>query len=162
MWIFNSNNFIMPHQFVQNKFVQEFVVISLLICAWDECFLVIFLIFQFAFWFPVAVNHGTQGKTRDCILWINGDIVHLATGGIWVHCSLILYLLIHFFFSIQFYVDYLGCVLKTSQWCSRACAASENCSAWKYIHLKSTYAVSDYSRKWGRWFWMLPEVAKIL
>lgn len=120
-----------------------------------------FLIFQYAFWFPVAVNRGTQGKTRDCILWINGGIVHLATGGIWVHCSLILYLLIHFF-SIQFYVDYLGCVLKTSQGCSRACAASENCSAWKYIHLKSTYAVSDYSRKWGRWFWMLPEVTKIL
>ena len=29
--IFNSTNFIMPHQFVQNKFVQEFVAISLLI-----------------------------------------------------------------------------------------------------------------------------------
>ena len=28
--IFNSTNLIMPHQFVQNKFVQEFVAISLL------------------------------------------------------------------------------------------------------------------------------------
>ena len=28
--IFNSTNLIMPHQFVQNKFVQEFVVVSLL------------------------------------------------------------------------------------------------------------------------------------
>ena len=29
--IFNSTNLIMPHQFVQNKFVQDFVVVSLLI-----------------------------------------------------------------------------------------------------------------------------------
>ena len=29
--IFNSTNLIMPHQFVQNMFVQEFVVVSLLI-----------------------------------------------------------------------------------------------------------------------------------
>ena len=29
--IFNSTNLIMPHQFVQNKFVQEFVAVSLLI-----------------------------------------------------------------------------------------------------------------------------------
>ena len=28
--IFNSTNLIMPHQFVQNKFVQEFVTVSLL------------------------------------------------------------------------------------------------------------------------------------
>ena len=28
--IFNSTNLIMPHQFVQNKFVQEFVAVSLL------------------------------------------------------------------------------------------------------------------------------------
>ena len=28
--IFNSTNLIMSHQFVQNKFVQEFVVVSLL------------------------------------------------------------------------------------------------------------------------------------
>ena len=30
--IFNSTNFIMAHQFVENKFVQEFVAVSLLLC----------------------------------------------------------------------------------------------------------------------------------
>ena len=30
--IFNSTNLIMPHQFIQNKFVQEFVAVSLLFC----------------------------------------------------------------------------------------------------------------------------------
>ena len=29
--IFNSINLIMPHQFIQNKFIQEFMIISLLI-----------------------------------------------------------------------------------------------------------------------------------
>ena len=32
--IFNLTNFIIPHQFVQNKFVQEFVVVSLLLKKW--------------------------------------------------------------------------------------------------------------------------------
>ena len=29
--IFNSTNLIMPHQFVQNKFIQDFVTVSLLL-----------------------------------------------------------------------------------------------------------------------------------
>ena len=89
-----------------------------------------FLIFQFAFWFPVAVNRGTQGKTKDCILWINGGY---STFGNWWNLSSL--------FSHSVFIDtlFFNPILR---WLSRLCSQNVTrmqqslCSFWKLFSLE--------------------------